>query len=39
MQDFRLLEMLYREGALTMPDVARKLGRVRQDVHVIAARL
>jgi len=39
MQDFRLLEMLYREGALTMPDVARKLGRVRQDVHVIVARL
>lgn len=39
MQDFRLLEMLYREGALAIPDVARKLGRVRQDVHVIATRL
>jgi MarR family 2-MHQ and catechol resistance regulon transcriptional repressor len=39
MQDFRLLEMLYREGALTMPDVGRRLGRVRQDVRVIVARL
>lgn len=39
MQDFRLLEMFYREGALTMPDVGRRLGRVRQDVRVIVARL
>ncbi|HEX4075824.1 MAG TPA: MarR family transcriptional regulator, partial [Candidatus Acidoferrales bacterium] len=39
MMDFRLMEMLYREGALTAPDVARKIGRPRQDVQVITARL
>lgn len=39
MMDFRLMEMLYREGALTAPDIARRLGRPRQDVRVIVARL
>jgi len=39
MMDFRLMEMLYREGALTAPDIARRIGRPRQDVQVITARL
>jgi DNA-binding MarR family transcriptional regulator len=39
MIEFRLMEMLYREGALTAPDVARRIGRPRQDVQVIIGRL
>jgi len=39
MMDFRLMEMLYRESALTAPDIAARIGRPRQDVQVIVARL
>jgi len=39
MGDFRLLELLYREGALFVPDIARRRGLHRQAVDVIAKRL
>jgi DNA-binding MarR family transcriptional regulator len=39
MQDFRVMEMLYGDGALTTPDIARRIGRLRQNVEVITARL
>jgi MarR family transcriptional regulator, 2-MHQ and catechol-resistance regulon repressor len=39
MGDFRVLEMLYREGALFLPDIARKRRMHRQGVDVIVGRL
>jgi DNA-binding MarR family transcriptional regulator len=39
MGDFRLLELLYREGALFVPDIARRRGLHRQAVDVTIARL
>ncbi|HUA00640.1 MAG TPA: MarR family transcriptional regulator [Candidatus Aquilonibacter sp.] len=39
MGEFRLLEMLYSEGALFVTDVARRRGMHRQGVDVIIARL
>ncbi|MGA8012066.1 MAG: MarR family transcriptional regulator [Candidatus Acidiferrales bacterium] len=39
MQGFRLLEMLYREGPVTVPDAAEKRGCKRQNMDVIVARL
>ncbi len=39
MGDFRLLELLHREGALFVPDIARKRGLHRQAVDVTIARL
>jgi DNA-binding MarR family transcriptional regulator len=39
MGDFRLLELLYREGALFVPDIARRRRLHRQAVDVIIKRL
>jgi hypothetical protein len=39
MQGFRLLEMLYREGPVTVPDAAEKRGCKRQNMDAIVARL
>jgi MarR family transcriptional regulator, 2-MHQ and catechol-resistance regulon repressor len=39
MGDFRILEMLYREGALFLPDIARKRRSHRQGIDVIVGRL
>ena len=39
MGEFRLLELLYREGALFVSDIARKRGLRRQGVDVTIARL
>jgi hypothetical protein len=39
MQEFRVLEMLNREGALTAPQIGARMGRERQNVDVITARL
>ncbi len=38
-EGFRVLEMLYREGALTVPDVGRRTGHKRQNMLVILRRL
>ncbi len=38
-EGFRVLEMLYREGALTVPDVGRRTGHKRQNMQVILRRL
>jgi DNA-binding MarR family transcriptional regulator len=38
-EGFRVLEMLYREGALTVPDVGRRTGHKRQNMHIILQRL
>ena len=38
MGDFRVLEMLYREGALFLPDIARKRKSHRQGIDVIVGR-
>jgi DNA-binding MarR family transcriptional regulator len=39
MGGFRLLEMLYREGALTVPDVARRRLCTRQNINFVIAGL
>jgi len=39
MAGFRLLELLYREKIMTMPDLARRRGAVRQTMDPIVARL
>lgn len=39
MGGFRLLEMLYREGALTVPDVARRRLCTRQNINFVIASL
>ena len=39
MQEFRVLEMLNREGALTAAQIGARMGRERQNVDVITARL
>jgi MarR family transcriptional regulator, 2-MHQ and catechol-resistance regulon repressor len=39
MGGFRLLELLYREEVMTVPDAARRRGVMRQTVDVIIARL
>jgi MarR family transcriptional regulator, 2-MHQ and catechol-resistance regulon repressor len=39
MLEFRVLEMLYREGALTAPQIGARIGRPRQSVDVLTARL
>jgi DNA-binding MarR family transcriptional regulator len=38
-EGFRVLEMLYREGARTVPDVGRRTGHKRQNMHIILQRL
>ncbi|MGO9591859.1 MAG: MarR family winged helix-turn-helix transcriptional regulator [Candidatus Acidiferrales bacterium] len=38
-EGFRVLEMLYREGALTVPDVGRRTNHKRQNMHIILRRL
>lgn len=38
-QEFRVLEMLNREGALTGPQIGARMGRPRQSVDVIVQRL
>jgi DNA-binding MarR family transcriptional regulator len=38
-EGFRVLEMLYREGALTVPDVGRRTAHKRQNMHIILRRL
>lgn len=39
MPGFRVLEMLYREGALTVPDVARRRLCTRQNIYFVIAEL
>ena len=39
MGGFRLLELLYREEIMTVPDAARRRGAMRQTMDVIVARL
>jgi DNA-binding MarR family transcriptional regulator len=39
MGDFRLLELLYREGTLFVSDIARRRNLQRQAVHVVVERL
>ncbi|MFY9691180.1 MAG: MarR family transcriptional regulator [Candidatus Acidiferrales bacterium] len=38
-EGFRVLELLYREGALTVPDVGRRTEHKRQNLQVIIRRL
>jgi MarR family 2-MHQ and catechol resistance regulon transcriptional repressor len=38
-EEFRLMLMLYRNGPLTVTEAAKKLGRVRQNLHETIARM